>query len=253
MDLQLILRVLWRFKIIVGAGLALAIALATLSYVHVSLSSPHFKYRQAEQWESLSTLFVTSQGFPWGEIGVDPPPVGDGEKPLSAQDIGPDPGHLVSLAALYVQLATSDPVIQLMERDGPLDGELQAFPVASGQNGDGQELPMVTMSALAETPEKARKLAGRHADAFVRYLEREQQSARIPEGERVVVDVVRRPQEPTLLEARKKTRPAVVFVAVMIAVFGLAFALENLRPRVRVLPDQEALEAVAHEPVRRSA
>jgi hypothetical protein len=251
-DLQLIIRVLWRFRIIVGCGVVLAIGLATFSYAQLSLSSPHFKYRQAEEWESLSTLFVTSSGFPWGEIGADPPPV-EGDKPLTAKDIGPDPAHLVSLAALYVQLATSDPVLKLMRRDGPIEGQLQAFPVASGQNGDGQELPMVTMSAISDTPAKAKKLAARHAEAFVRYLEREQETARIPAGERVVVDVVRQPQKPTLLEARKKTRPVVVFVAVMIAVFGLAFALENLRPRVRVLPGQDSLDAVAPEPARRSA
>jgi hypothetical protein len=59
-------------------------------------------------------------------------------------------------------------------------------------------------------------------------------------GKRVRVEVVRQPQVPTLLVPRKKTRPIIVFLTVAIATFGLAFILENLRPRVRVVPDQQA-------------
>jgi hypothetical protein len=271
MDLQLILRVVWRFRVLVGCGVVLAVALATLSFVKVSLvgGKPAMEYRQAEQWESLSTLFVTSRGFPWGESGaqkIESPPASTGDEaadPGAQQtapqvtETGPDPAKLVSLAALYVRLATSDPVLEQMKRDGPISGLLQAFPVASGENGEGQELPMVTLSAIAGTPEEAQKLAARHAQAFVRYLRREQAAAHIPADERVVLEVVRQPQPPTLLEARKKTRPVVVFVAVMIAVLGLAFMLENLRPRVRVVPaqdvPQEAPLEVAPEGARRTA
>lgn len=264
MDLQLILRVVWRFKLLVGLGLIIAITLAALSYVRVSLvdGKPSTEYRQAEQWESLSTLFVTSRGFPWGESGAQKAdPVTDPNDPAAAQqqdqqpppvaETGPDPAHLVSLAALYVRLATSDPVLEVMKRDGPVDGILQAFPVASGDNGEGQELPMVTLSAIAGSPKEAQELAARHARAFVRYLRGEQAAARIPADERVVLQVVRQPQPPTLLEARKKTRPMVVFVAVMIAVLGLAFALENLRPRVRVIEGeaQDPREVLAPEPL----
>ena len=36
-----------------------------------------------------------------------------------------------------------------------------------------------------------------------------------------------------LVAPRKLTRPIFIFLAVMIAALGLAFVLENLRPRVR--------------------
>ena len=58
-------------------------------------------------------------------------------------------------------------------------------------------------------------------------------------AERVQVEVVRQPQAPSLLEPRKKTRPIIVFLTVAIATFGLAFILENLRPRVRAVPGEE--------------
>ena len=70
MDLQLILRVLWRFKLLVGIGVVLAFVLAFLSYYKVSPGGdPMLEPRQSESWESLSTIFVTSRGFPWGSTG----------------------------------------------------------------------------------------------------------------------------------------------------------------------------------------
>jgi hypothetical protein len=267
MDLQLILRVLWRFKLLVGCGIVLAVVLAVLSYIKLPTDGK-ITYRQTESWESLSTIFVTSRGFPWGSTGNAP------EVPVPADQAKTDPNvldpvHLTGLAALYVRLATSDQVIKLMERDAPLNGNLAAYPVASDDNGNGEPLPMVTFAATAASPQAAQDLAKRHVNAFVRYIEAEQQRAGIPRDERVVVEVARQAQPATLLVGRKKTRPMVVFVAVMIAVIGLAFALENVRPRVRVLPGSDAAprdpdvnrleavardaEAVARKPARRSA
>jgi hypothetical protein len=272
MDLQLILRVLWRFRLLVGCGLVLASTLALMSYVKVNLGGePKFTYREAEQWESLSTLFVTSRGFPWGSIGNQATAQGaaaDGEEP--ADTVRPnslDPVHLTGLAALYVRLATSDPVLKEMRKPPATEGTLQAFPVQSTDTGRGEPLPMVTLSAIGTGPGQSIALARAHARAFIEYLEREQRRANIPLDERVVVEVVRQAQEPTLLQARKKTRPMVVFVAVMIAVMGLAFALENLRPRALpraneqdpreqmtvLLHDEEGLEPVTADQVRRRA
>ena len=53
-----------------------------------------------------------------------------------------------------------------------------------------------------------------------------------------------------LLEGRSKTVPIVVFLTVMLAVIGLAFILENLRPRVRPVADV-ADRQEAPRPVRR--
>jgi hypothetical protein len=268
MDLQLILRVLWRFKLLVGVGILLAITLAVLSYIKLPTDGK-ITYRQAESWESLSQILVTSKGFPWGSTGNAP------EVPVAPEKLKTDPNvldpvHLTGLAAIYVRIATSDPVIRVIERDGPLNGTLAAYPVSSDDNGNGEPLPMVSFAAVGQTPQAAESLAKRHVDAFVKYIEAEQRRSGIPSKERVVVEVARQPQPATLLVERKKTRPMVVFVAVMIAVIGLAFALENVRPRVRVLPgsegaprdkDSNMLEAVARnadavaarKPARRSA
>jgi hypothetical protein len=251
MDLQLILRVLWRFKLLVGIGVVLAFALAFLSYYKVSPGGdPMLAPRQSESWESLSTIFVTSRGFPWGSTGEVLPADGEGttgdgngDQATTPTRTGPDPVHLTGLASLYIRLATSDPVIKEVEKGGKIEeGGLQAFPVSSDDTGRGTQLPMVTLSAQSTSPQKAEDLAARHLKAFVGYIERQQVKAGIPPEERVVLETVRKPGKAELLVARKKTRPVIVLVAVMLVVLGLAFALENLRPRVRVLPGQEAFD-----------
>jgi hypothetical protein len=256
MDLQLILRVLWRFKLLVVCGFVIAVVLAVLSYIKLPTDGK-ITYRQSESYESLSTIFVTSKGFPWGSTGNAP------EVPVPVEKLKTDPNvldpvHLTALAALYTRLATSDKVVKQIEKDGPLNGTLAAYPVSSEDNGNGEPLPMVTFAANAETPQAAEKLSERHLKAFTGYIENEQKRGGVPPKERVVVEVARKTQPATLLVARKKTRPMVVFVAVMIAVIGLAFALENVRPRVRGLPTGEAgprdqdgdnrLEAVGRSP-----
>jgi hypothetical protein len=245
-DLQLLFRVLWRFKVIFVVGLMLATALAFLSYVRVDLNgTQRFSYREPEQWESLSTLFVTTQGFPWGAVS----PRAETEASASEDEApeGVDPARLSNLAALYMELATSDDVLRTMLEEGPINGFLQAYPVRAGNDPRGDLLPLITLSASSDNPRAARALAGRHVNAFSRFLKQRQRATGIFPQDRVVVEVLRQPQQAQLVVPRKKTRPIVLFLTVMIAISALAFVLENMRPRVRPV----AAAAVSNE--RRSA
>jgi hypothetical protein len=245
MDLALFFRVLWRFKAIVLLGLSLAFALAFLSYVKVDIDKG-FKltYRDNAQWESLSTLFVTDPNFTLGSTSDGR--AGDPDAAAAAIQ------RMLNLTALYMQLATSDQVLVMMARNAPIDGIVQAFPITSTGDGRGDPLPMMTFSAISATPERAHRLASRHIEAFQTYIRNDQNRVGVAPGKRVRVEVVRQPQVPTLLVPRKKTRPIIVFLTVAIATFGLAFILENLRPRVRAVPDQQATRR-PKPPRRRSA
>ncbi len=237
MDLALLFRVIWRFRLLFVLGAITATVLALLSFARLETKDGYaLAYRDQEQWESLATLFVTSTGFPWGAVSdqVASEPRLDGG--AAADPV--DPGRLTTLAGLYMQLATSDPVLRLMAQKGPIDGQLQTFPVFSTNNSDGSQLPMITFSAIAATPKAAVRLVGTHISAFTTFIQREQVRSGIPADKRVRVQVVRQPLPAVLLEPRKKTRPILVFIAVMSAVFGLMFALENLRPRLRTVPDK---------------
>jgi hypothetical protein len=216
MDLQLWGRVLWRFRILVAVGLAVASVLALLSFTKVSFDNgvPRLTYREPEDWVSYSTLFVTERGFPWGKLST-------------GGASGVDPARLTSLAVIYTQLALSDDVRKIVLRDGPIEGRIEAATVTAAKD---DALPLVRIAALAPSAEKAQILAARETAALRAYISGQQRANTISAGNRVLLQVVSRPSAGTLYTARGKTRPIVVFLAVLIAFCALAFVLENVRP-----------------------
>jgi hypothetical protein len=259
MDLQLYLRVFWRFRVLVAAGLLLASGLAFLSFVDVKLDGgkPSFAYRQGEQWESLATLEIASARFNAGSV-VDPETRSLFRTPdqQQAPEEEADPsqfaslGYLNELTTVLMPLATSDEVFRIVRSDGggPIRGLLQTFPVAVGD----APVPLMTFSAISASPNEAVSLARRHVRAFKAFVTRRQVADGIPARERVVVREVRQPQAAALLEGRKLTRPIIVFLTVMTIILGLCFVLENLRPRVRPLASANDTERYI-EPHRRTA
>jgi hypothetical protein len=256
MDLQLYARVLWRFRILVGAGVVLACALATLSFATVEFDGgPKLKPRQSEVWGSEATLLVTERGFPLGRsvtqvynFTTDPETGREIAEPRFASE-----GRFSELAAVYAQLAMSDRVLALMLRDGPLLGGVEAEAV---RTSDRRTLPLVQLTATASSPEAAVQLAKRNVAAFLDFLEREQTANKIAAEDRVVVSVVESPQAAALLIPRKLTQPIVVFMTILMGVFGLAFLLHNLRPVPTIQPArivEDAPDAIAHVGERKSA
>jgi hypothetical protein len=221
-DLRLYFRVLWRFRILVGVGFVLAIALALLATVRVDLShgAPKLVYRSHETWMTSSTMLVTKAGFPIGR----------------STDADPnDSAHLAELATIYATLASSDAVRQLMLQDGPIHGTVTAAPVTSPVDA-GFVLPMVRVSGTATTPRAALTVTRRASGALKTYIEQQQESNGIASHQRVILRQVSGPLTSlTRVEGRPKTLPAVVFLAVLTAVLGLAFVLENMRPRTLVV------------------
>ena len=238
MDLRLYVRVLWRFRLLVAIGVLLAAGLATLSVVRVS--SDGLTYRETELWSSSTRLIVTQQGFPWGRLLAQDPSLSED----AARSLGiplADPNRLNNLTILYAELATADPVLRLMRRDGPINGKILAAPVVVQ---DGRyTLPLIDVIAIATSPQRAMKLAVRGASAFETYLTEQQRINDVPTDDRVVVQQVERPRGAEIYRPRSKTMPIVIFLAVMFATVGLAFLLENVRPPAR--PGEPV--AVAHE------
>jgi hypothetical protein len=240
MDLRLYARVLWRFRKLMALGFVLAVALTFLTVVRVGFAhgSLALSYRQHQKWVSYATLFVTQQGFPWGRATLDTAPPTPTVRPQSGQSFA-DPGRFSSLAMLYSQLATSDQVVAIIKKSGPLNGEIQAAPILSDTVYQ-DALPLVSLAGIAYSQRGAVDLARRATSAFETFLEQEQRLNEIPASSRVIMTVIQDPRKAKLLKRRSVTLPAVVFLSVMILFSGIAFILENMRPRVRALADTEA-------------
>lgn len=252
MDLKLYARVLWRFKVVVMLGFVVALALATLSIVRVSPSG--LTYRSPELWSSTTRVGVTQKGFPWGRLFAQEPqaPGAAVETPAEqAARLGipvADPNRLNNLAVLYSQLATSDAVETLMRRDGPVRGRVIATPLTVGDNRI--MLPLIDLTAISTSPGGAKALARRTAAALETFVRLQQASNDVPAADRVIIQEILRPEQATLFQPRSKTLPVVVFMAVMLATFGLAFLLENMRPKSRIAEEEQA---AAFGTVRRTA
>lgn len=219
MDVKLHLQVLWRFRVLVAAGLCAAALFAFLAVVRVSPGSGAFlQYRKGEQYVSYATLFVTQPGFPWGQL----------DAPQSA-----DPARFTSLAIVYSQLATTDPVRRLLLAGGPIRGSVQVAPVLDQTNQE--PLPLISIAAFSDSASGAIELAKRQTAALIRFIRNQQQTNAIRSENRVDVSLVRKAQYAQLVKGRSMALPVVIFLTVLLAFCALAFVLENMRPRIRAV------------------
>jgi len=227
MDLALFARVMWRFKVLVGGGLLLAVVLAVLSTAKLSVvdGKPTLTYRKPAVWQSQTSLLITQPGFPWGRIAASTTPSSSPGSPATYLDAG----GLANLTTLYTRLATSDPVISQLRL--PRTESVSSQPVVDESD---HILPIVGILGLAPTPREAARLSIRAADIFRKYVEDQEQAAGIPVNQRIVLRIVNRVSPPLLVLGHKKTVPILAFLIVLIATVGTAFVLENLRPRVRL-------------------
>lgn len=244
--------VLWRFRLIVAGGFAFALLLAFLSVVRVS--SHGFSYRHSELWSTTMQLLVTQHGAPEVRLYAQEP-TQPGQPPsegAQANRLGipiADPARFNSLAILYAEFATSDPVRRLALRGTPIPGRILATPLRDSDSG--VLLPLIDMTALSTSPAKTVELARRSASALDTYVSALQKTNNVPFSDRVVLRTIVEPKAPSVFQPRSKTMAIVVFLAVMLATFGVAFLLENLRPRPRAV--DEATDASTERKIRRSA
>jgi hypothetical protein len=234
-NLQLYFRVAWRFKWLVGGGFVLAVMLAFLSMAKVSFAhGMKVTYRSPVVYQSEAILLVSQPGFPWGRAT---PTVGlgaDANKPDPAGAVASQ-NRLTSIAVLYAQMANSDSVQRLLAKSGPpvKRKDINAAPVVQAFSSVGPLLPLISITGNGPSQAIAESYARREVKAFLRYLADEQHAARIPDPQRVVVQVLNEAQPAKVVQGRKKTMSILVFLTMMIAVWGLAFMLDNLRPAGR--------------------
>lgn len=223
MDLRLYGRVLWRYRLLIVVGWVAACLIAFLSFYSVGLDgvSP----RQAETHSASEDLYITAPGFVEGRSTI--PLVGQVTADGRPATVLADGSRLSDLTTLYSQLVDSDRVREIARRDGPLDGEVvgDQYVVNNGRTA----LPVLRITAFADTGPGAIALAARQAAAFQEYMREEQIAAKIKPANRVVLDILRGAEGSTVVEGRSIVVPMVLFIAIMAFTVALAFVLENLR------------------------
>ena len=235
MDLRLYFGVIWRFRYLVAVGILLAGALTFLSVFKVTRSG-EVSYRQSETWRSSERLFLTQVGCPWCRTvyplySIDPAT----GQPTTNTPFA-DSGRFSSLTVFYAQLANSDAVRREVAASGPLGGTYVQRPSPTTP-------PTRSSCFRSSTSAATRRRRGRRRSSPGGCLER---SRRTWSGARR-----RRRCRPSSACSSRSARspgrrpsrredgspsPIVVFLTVLIATVGLAFILENLRPRIRPLP-----------------
>jgi hypothetical protein len=240
MELSRHAQVLWRFRVIIVAGVLAGLVLAIGTLFSVSSSGLH--WRQGLEYKSSSTLFVTQPGFPWGRANL--PTAGDGT-PSSAT--APDqnfaePARFAGLASIYSFLVRGEQVRALIPGH-PGDGQIAAEPFVSATNGNGDTLPLIGLVTTGTTPLAAQKLNANSIRALTTYIARQQRASNTANAQRAVIQVLNPPSAGIVAKPRSMTGAIVVFLLCVIGAVALAYIIENLRPR---RPVEAALEGDGH-------
>lgn len=224
MDVQLIGAALWRHKWLVGFGLVLACLVTAFSMVR--LSDGKLVFRQHEGWETTAKILVTRAGFPEGSVAA-------------AAD---DDDRFVRLAYLYASFIDADSVRSRFEPTPKIPGEsVDANAIVLGSNGAA--LPIVSVDGIAPTPARSMALTRKATTALLGYISQRQELADIAAKNRVRVQLIQTPDEPTLVKPRSRTLPIMVLLATISLVVGFVFVLDNAQRSRR-----RAGELVSEEP-----
>lgn len=235
MDLGLVAKVAWRFRWLVAAGLVLAVAAGFVGAYRVSADG--IARRGVEQWSSGATVLVTQSGFPETRATfpvIVPPSSAPGQSQTFIPAFG-DPGRLLGLAGVYAKLAISNQVRRavLGKRISDPTASIEAEQLTDRHL---EPLPFLLVTAIDTTAPGAVAMRDRTIDALQSLLAARHRSGGTPDKSRVVLEEVASPSlgevgAAELLSGRSSTLPIALFLLIAVATFGLAFILENLRPR----------------------
>src|SRR4051812_15001100 len=240
MNLERHLRVLWRYKLVVGIGFLFAIGLAFLASYQVGGGG--MKRRGAETWSSTSQVLVTQKGFPWGRVTLPDASIQktDSADPSSTATNGTSPDHVqyadpsrfVNLALLYSVISYSDQVRGKLP-EHPRADQISATlldPTNSGQS----YLPVISLTTTATTAAAAVKLNQDVVKGLRAELVSQQQEADITDPNRVLLTTLSKPSQPALVQGFSMTSSMLAFILCIVAAVALAHILEGLRlARVR--------------------
>jgi hypothetical protein len=231
-DLSRHVAVLWRFRLVTGIGVALAILLAVLAAYKPSTNG--LEKRGASTYSSSSRLLVTQAGFPEGRVVLPTPPQGEQQSPGSVGFA--DPARFMALADLYTKLILSDEVRrQIPER--PTAAQVDAQPIASVSGAP--ILPIIELKTKATSASAAREL-NLHTVTALRGLLKERQARNgIPVDERVQIGILNAPSRAVLTGSPTHTASILALLLCLLGTVAVTHLLEAIRLRREGLMDDQ--------------
>jgi hypothetical protein len=231
MELAAILRELWRWRILVAGGAALAALAAVTVMYSVTLSPPGLKSRSYDVGAASARALIDTPSSKVVDLGS-----GQTNTPANV-----DIGALGTRAKLLVNLMAGDALrAAIAKRLGIRSDELIAFapsvggprdarttaPAPSAENtglhmlsleADG-ELPIISIDARAPSPAEAEALANAAVPALREHLERVARDQHVPTAQQLVVQQL----DPALGQPLNGGPNRLTAVVVFLFVLGLA-------------------------------
>lgn len=229
MSLDRHIRVLWRYRAVTIVGILLGLVLAFLAAFKVSPDG--LERRGTEAWSSSSRILVTQRGFPWGRVtlpATDPAQSVAGVTAPTADDRQQyaDPTRFVNLAMLYSVISYSDQVREnLPGKVAP--EQIEAVPLDA--TGGGDILPVITLTTIGAAPSHAIELNRLTFEGLRDSLVAEQEQAKIPVRDRVVLEPLNEPAAPMMISGRAPTASVLALVLSLALTLALVHVLEALR------------------------
>jgi hypothetical protein len=231
-NLERHLSVLWRYRAITILGIVLGAVLAFLAAFDVTHG---LQRRGTEQWSSVSQIFVTQEGFPWGRVTF-PVATDPGSADQTTTDSTgnvddrikfADPTRFPNLAFLYSFLTNSDEVRGKLPGP-PSPAQIQAVPLDPTGRGDAF-LPIIQLTTTADTAEGAVKLNRQTIEGLKQLLTDKQDEAKIETKDRVMLNTISKPSAPALIAGRSLTPSLLAFMLCVILSIALAHVLDGIR------------------------
>jgi hypothetical protein len=233
-----------RFRLVIALGAVLGAALALTSAYTIDFSSFPLKLteRESPTYTAGTQLEVTSALEPYYRSSVDVPvviPSTTDEEEEPAQNLveedEPVVTTLVAAANYYPYVIEGDEVRALRERlYGPLEGTVDASAIGATVTPNRQEpgrLPFIQLVASSDSPRNAIALAQQTADAFIRFVELQQERRDIRPAQRLIIKQLRKPERTFAVGGTSMSLPLLIFVALVASAVGLAYLLDRLFPR----------------------
>lgn len=234
MDITQHLAVISRWRKVILASLFLGVILAALFTIKVPPKDGKLDWRRPEKWQSTSRILVTQNGFPWGRTTLPGGATADLNAPLTGTkkaEVDPatpdyaDPSRLSLLAVIYSFISQSNTISDIASKRLPPGGTVTALPLNNQQSGS---LPLIELTTTGYSKSAATALNVERSKALSSYLERQQEANDVPDGQRVKLAVLNKPEAKMVSSHGMALGVALIFLAGAAGV-AASYVLESLR------------------------